>query len=313
VEPNAVEQKILLVDDDEGYLLATRLLLEAVGYQVTTATSAADARDKLATDRPHLILLDVVMPGEDGFAFAKSLSEDEAQADIPVMFVTSLADRPDQMRRLLEEHEELGPGDILPKSTAHALLVPTIREEREELAPVPAPEPVAVPPTVPIPPAEDIRDELQACFQCRKCTAGCPAMPWSDHPPHRMVQWAREGNWGRALSALMPWVCASCLTCSARCPNGVPVAELMDALKQMALRLRVAARDPHVLAAHETFLAEVLRRGRIHELSLVSRYKLRTGRLFQDARLGLALLLRGKLRLIPDGAELPDKLKEDHE
>ena len=70
-------QKILLVDDDEGFLLAAGHLLEAAGYDVTRAENVAAARTQLKTGLPDLIVLDVIMPGEDGFTFADNLAKDQ--------------------------------------------------------------------------------------------------------------------------------------------------------------------------------------------------------------------------------------------
>lgn len=157
----------------------------------------------------------------------------------------------------------------------------------------------------------ELTEALKACFQCRRCSAGCPVAAYTDHPPHRVVQWAREGEWDKAMGASMAWVCASCQTCSARCPNGVPIAELMDALKQMALKGEKEVAESDVLAAYQVFIKDLKSRGRLHELSMISRYKLKTGHFFQDVKLGMALFLKGKLKLIPERAELPEKVRAE--
>ena len=160
---------------------------------------------------------------------------------------------------------------------------------------------------------EEIAPELQSCFQCRRCTAGCPVAAWADHPPHRIVKWASENELDRAANTSMIWICASCLTCTARCPNDVPVAELMDVLKQRALEDGREIPQSDVFTAHSSFLKTIKRWGRLHELSMISGYKLKTGHLFQDVMLGLALFLRGKLRFLPERAELPDTAKQEND
>jgi CheY-like chemotaxis protein len=119
-------QKILLVDDDEGFLLAAGRLLEAAGYEVTPAQSAAEARTKLEVELPDLILLDVLMPGEDGFAFADNLAKDEKLSEIPVVLVTAVAESPGQMMYALEKDKGLTASDILPKSGVHERLIDTV-------------------------------------------------------------------------------------------------------------------------------------------------------------------------------------------
>jgi len=119
-------QKLLLVDDDEGFLLAAGRLLEAAGYEVTRATGAAEARELLDSERPDLILLDVIMPGQDGFAFADEVAKDEKLADIPIVLVTAVAENAGQMMHAFEENAGLPACDILPKSVAHTQLVATV-------------------------------------------------------------------------------------------------------------------------------------------------------------------------------------------
>jgi len=116
-------QRILLVDDDEGFLLAAGRLLEAEGYQVVPARSAAEARTQLEGDLPDLILLDVIMPGEDGFTFADQIAKNKRLVGIPVVLVTAVAESPGQMMHAFEENKGLTASDILPKSEAHERLV----------------------------------------------------------------------------------------------------------------------------------------------------------------------------------------------
>jgi len=119
-------EKVLVVDDDEGFLLAARSLLEAEGYEVATAASAAEAREHLQSHTPDVILLDVLMPGEDGFTFADNIAGDERLSKIPVVLVTAVAESPGQMMYALEHDKGLTAEYILPKSAAHEQLIPTV-------------------------------------------------------------------------------------------------------------------------------------------------------------------------------------------
>ncbi|KPK45328.1 MAG: hypothetical protein AMK72_11185 [Planctomycetes bacterium SM23_25] len=119
-------QRILLVDDDEGFLLAAGRLLEAAGYEVIPAPGAAEARTHLESELPDLILLDVIMPGKDGFAFADEVAKDERLADIPIVLVTAVAESSGQMMHAFERDMGLPAADILPKSAAHERLVETV-------------------------------------------------------------------------------------------------------------------------------------------------------------------------------------------
>ena len=151
------------------------------------------------------------------------------------------------------------------------------------------------------------------CYQCGRCAAGCPQnVPGEmDASPTRVMRWLqleaafpeKAETYARlALTAETPWLCAGCLACTTRCPQGVDIAGAMDVLRQEGLERHTTATTPRVRdiqALHRTFLDGALRRGRIHELSLVMGYKLRTGHYFQDAALGPAMLAKGKLHLLP--------------
>ena len=74
------------------------------------------------------------------------------------------------------------------------------------------------------------------CFQCRKCTNGCPASFAMDLFPDQIIRLAILGQTAEVLQSRTIWVCASCETCSTRCPNGVRIAELMDYFKELAVK-----------------------------------------------------------------------------
>jgi len=120
-------QKILLVDDDEGFLLAARRLLEAAGYHVTVAPGAEEARRCLDAEKPDLLLLDVIMPGKDGFAFAEEVARDEKLSDLRIVLVTAVAESPGQILHAFESNMGLEAVDVLPKSQAHTRLIETVR------------------------------------------------------------------------------------------------------------------------------------------------------------------------------------------
>ena len=82
-------QKILIVDDSptERYYLADILVRN--GYTVTTADNGEEAMTKIRADRPQLILMDVVMPGSNGFQVTRAISKDPELADIPVIICSS--------------------------------------------------------------------------------------------------------------------------------------------------------------------------------------------------------------------------------
>jgi heterodisulfide reductase subunit C len=79
---------------------------------------------------------------------------------------------------------------------------------------------------------------LLACYQCGKCSAGCPAVSQMDLLPNQIIRFAQLGLQDELLHSNSIWICASCMTCNARCPKGVNIAEVMEALRQILLRKR---------------------------------------------------------------------------
>lgn len=88
--------------------------------------------------------------------------------------------------------------------------------------------------------------DLLACNQCGKCSAGCPVVSAMDLLPSQAARMAQLGM-EDVLRANAIWVCASCLTCVTRCPKGVDLPRLMEALRQIALRQGVAKLDLEAL------------------------------------------------------------------
>jgi len=80
--------------------------------------------------------------------------------------------------------------------------------------------------------------DLLACYQCGKCSAGCPMAKHMNLPPNQMIRYAQLGLMDDLLTSESIWMCVSCLTCNSRCPKGVHIAEVIEVLRQMHLRVR---------------------------------------------------------------------------
>jgi len=141
---------------------------------------------------------------------------------------------------------------------------------------------------------------LMRCFQCTKCSSGCPVAFAMDITPNRLIRLIQYGQKETVLGSQTIWVCASCQTCTTRCPNGVDVAGVMDACREIAMKdaaRGVAPSEPSVAAFHKAFLANVARFGRVHELSMVGSYKMQRGGMLKEALEGLKPWREGKMGL----------------
>jgi heterodisulfide reductase subunit C len=80
---------------------------------------------------------------------------------------------------------------------------------------------------------------LLSCNQCGKCSAGCPMCFAMDRLPNQIIRLAQLGLEEDVAKANTVWICASCLTCSVRCPRGVDLGRIMEAIRLVTLRKNV--------------------------------------------------------------------------
>lgn len=152
---------------------------------------------------------------------------------------------------------------------------------------------------------------LADCYQCGKCTAGCPVSERMDMVPNRLMRLVQMEQVDTALQSAAIWECVSCQTCSARCPKKVDCAGVMDALRETALAEgKVSPAQHSVVAFQKAFLQNIRRNGRLNELELIAAFKMdvafgggRLGFLFKDAALGPQMSKRKKLHLMPEKAQ----------
>ncbi len=142
--------------------------------------------------------------------------------------------------------------------------------------------------------------KVQECYQCGKCTAGCPIAPFMDLMPRQVMRAVQLGQSDLVFRSSTIWLCASCQTCSARCPLEIDIARVMDVLRHLARRQGVKPAQTDIVLAHDLFLGSVRRLGRLYEVGLVAGLNLGTRRpLANVLDVGLPLLLRRKLHPLP--------------
>jgi heterodisulfide reductase subunit C len=152
--------------------------------------------------------------------------------------------------------------------------------------------------------------KVSACYQCRKCTNGCPVTFAMDLYPDQVMRYIQLGWREPVLASATIWVCAACETCTTRCPNEVDIAKAMDFLKQTVVRLKGGAREKKVQTFHQVFLDDIRKRGRVFEAGLMQTYLLKSGEAFtklkdlsilEEMRLGWTMYRKGRLNLLPHG------------
>ena len=140
---------------------------------------------------------------------------------------------------------------------------------------------------------------VNLCYQCRKCAAGCPVSYAMDYKPAQIIHAVRLGMDELVLNSKTPWLCASCETCTTRCPQDVDVMKVMDAVKIIAVRRGIRPTVPEVASFYKAALSNIKKCGRMYELGMIMELKLRTFKFFKDMALGMKMFKKRKLKMIP--------------
>ena len=145
---------------------------------------------------------------------------------------------------------------------------------------------------------------VNRCYQCGKCSAGCAVSEEMDYPPSRvmrMLQTNDAENYREILSSEAIWLCVSCQNCLTRCPMEIDIPQLMDFLRGKALQEKtVNKKAKHILSFHRAFLDSVKYTGRLYEMGLIADYKVRTLDILQDMDVAPKMFAKGKLPIIPE-------------
>jgi CheY-like chemotaxis protein len=116
-------KKILVVDDDELVLIALETLLAPSGYDVTTASGGQDALEKLNQGTFDLLMLDIIMPGMNGFELCKKIRETETYRTVPIIMLTAKSGPDDKQKGI-----DAGANLFLPKPIAPQRLLGLIKQ-----------------------------------------------------------------------------------------------------------------------------------------------------------------------------------------
>lgn len=151
------------------------------------------------------------------------------------------------------------------------------------------------------------RDEIRTlsgqnvnlCFQCSKCSSGCPLADKMDLKPAQVMHGIRLGRVDSVLNSQAIWLCIECGTCTARCPQQVEPAAVMAAARLLANQKGIQPSVKVMGIYYRGFVDNMRLNGKIHDASLAGITQLLTGQLLADLPLATKLLLRGRVKLPP--------------
>ncbi|MFQ6066262.1 MAG: 4Fe-4S dicluster domain-containing protein [bacterium] len=112
-------------------------------------------------------------------------------------------------------------------------------------------------------------EKVLSCYQCGKCSAGCPVVSAMDILPSQVIRLVQLGD-DKVLNCKAIWFCASCFICASRCPRGIDISRIMESLRN--LKLRKGADYLHIPRISSQILAEVPQQGIISSFRKFTSY-----------------------------------------
>ena len=156
---------------------------------------------------------------------------------------------------------------------------------------------------------EELGQNVFLCYQCVKCTSGCPIRKFFDWQPNQIMRAVQLGQEDIALDSETPWLCASCQTCSTRCPQGLDITAIMEFLTREATARGKKPKVPEISHFNKAFMREVRLWGRAFELGMIAEMKLRTGNITGDLDMGLKMVAKNKFPFLPSTGRPPREVE----
>jgi heterodisulfide reductase subunit C len=145
-------------------------------------------------------------------------------------------------------------------------------------------------------------EKIKTCIQCGTCSGSCPTSAAMDYTPREIIAAFRAGLLDKVLRSNTVWMCASCYSCSVRCPSGIKLTDIMYELKRLGIEYGLYAKGAKSPTLSKDFLTLVNRYGRNSETEMLARFFMKTNPLglVGMAPMGIKMILRGRLPLLPD-------------
>jgi heterodisulfide reductase subunit C len=122
-----------------------------------------------------------------------------------------------------------------------------------------------------------------------------------DISPRQLIALFRAGEMERIMKSRTIWICASCYSCTTRCPSGIKITDIIYALKRTAMEKKLQSAEPQVQTLARTFTENLMKYGRLHEGTLIRKYYTRTNirKFFDLIPLGRKMLKTKRLQILP--------------
>jgi heterodisulfide reductase subunit C len=137
------------------------------------------------------------------------------------------------------------------------------------------------------------------CYQCGKCASGCPSRMFMDSTPTELMRYVQLGMVDEAMKGNTVWFCLSCQTCSVRCPQDIDIAHVIDTIRIVVQEKKIKADTKNERLFNWLWMRMLRYMGRMYEVGLTGMLNLFTGRPFKDLSLGIKMIKKGKLKLLP--------------
>lgn len=154
-------------------------------------------------------------------------------------------------------------------------------------------------------------DQVLKCIQCGTCSGSCPLTDEMENGPRELFALIRDGEMIEALSSNTLWYCVSCYKCISRCPKGIPVTELIYALKEISLKEGLAPSNHKTVSLNRSFENCIEKNGIVAESAVMRGYGLKHPMdVAKKIPLAFQMLKRGRLEIVAGKIKNPSKLEK---